>query len=460
MAYSSYTNEDGTKTYFDIDDPTKTYSSPPTGQTQQYDSGTQTYADGTPKYFNPSDKNDIENVRSGYQGFAGLSDDAVVAKLKSLLGGDISRFQLGSNAPGLTHIVDNSKEGFDRWAPLLAGGLAAAGGLGLFGAEALGGAGAGIGGGAGGGALAEAGLGGAGLTQAELAAASGGGLSAATASPLTSLTNLLTPSPTSVATSLAQQLAQNGGGSNALSEASNTSPSGIPNYETGYVPNVQYGNSDPLVNNPSTFGTGDPYDVGQNLVNNPSTFNPSGTPAGAQSALSRLINGNATAADYAQIAGALGTTGVGILSANSQANTLKGIYDQQRADRAPSLAAYNTALANPDTFYNSAPAMGSVDAVLRKLSVNGNPAANPGDLSKAAAYNLGGYTNYLGALSGPAFGGQATQAQLGTGIAGTQASMGNALGGGLTNLTTPTNDWSSILSQLGKISLNNGMSPP
>ena len=121
----------------------------------------------------------------------------------------------------------------------------------------------------------------------------------------------------------------------------------------------------------------------------------------------------------------------GAISANKTADTLQNIYNQQRSDRAPALAAYNNALANPNDFYNSAPAMGSVDAILRKLWTQGNPAANPGLLSQAAAYNLGGYNSYLNNLSGAAFGGQGTQAQLGTNIANAQGSQTAGLGYGL-----------------------------
>ena len=124
-------------------------------------------------------------------------------------------------------------------------------------------------------------------------------------------------------------------------------------------------------------------------------------------------------------------------NADQQTDTLKSIYDQQRADRAPALAAYNTALANPDTWYNSAPAMGSLDAVLRKLSAQTGSPVDPGALSRAAAYNLGGYNSYLSGLAGPAFGGQQTQATLGTNIANTQGGALTTLAGGLSDILNP-----------------------
>lgn len=176
----------------------------------------------------------------------------------------------------------------------------------------------------------------------------------------------------------------------------------------------------------------------------------SGLPMGASSvgtsALAKLLG---ISDSTAQLIGAGGTTLAGILGANKQSDTLKSIFDQQRSDRAPALAAYNSALSNPDTFYQTAPAMGAADAAARALSVKGNPAWNPTLSAQLTANNLGGYNSYLNNLAGPAFGGQSSQAQLGTAIAGTQGSQANAVAGGLGNVTTPTSDLQALLKQFG-----------
>ncbi len=172
------------------------------------------------------------------------------------------------------------------------------------------------------------------------------------------------------------------------------------------------------------------------------------------SALAKLLGvSDATA----QLLGTAGTTLAGIYGSNKAADTLKGIYDQQRADRAPALSAFNNALTNPDSFYSTAPAMGAADAAARALSVQGNPAWNPGLSAKLAANNLGGYNSYLNNLAGPAFGGQVTQAATGGGIASAQNNLGNTIGGGITAATTPTNDFASILQQLKGMGLNFGV---
>ena len=169
----------------------------------------------------------------------------------------------------------------------------------------------------------------------------------------------------------------------------------------------------------------------------------------APGVLSKIMDGTATADDWGKLLGSVAPGVLGYMGASDQSNTLKSIYDQQRADRAPALAAYNNALANPNEFYNSAPAMGSVDAVLRKLSMQGNPAGNPGLMSQAAAYNLGGYNNYLSGLAGPAFGGQATQAQLGTNIAQAGGGQMDAIGLGLGRLLNPQPSLADTMKQYG-----------
>jgi hypothetical protein len=149
--------------------------------------------------------------------------------------------------------------------------------------------------------------------------------------------------------------------------------------------------------------------------------------------------------------GLLGTalsTGLGIYGSNQQTNALEGIAQQQRNDRLPALNAFNNALQNPNSFYESAPAMGATDAVLRKLSANvGNPFGNPGAIAQAAAYNLGGYNDYLRSLTGPAFGGQAADLQAQTQAAASQGNVYSAVGSGLSSLLSNKPDLGSLFAQ-------------
>lgn len=166
----------------------------------------------------------------------------------------------------------------------------------------------------------------------------------------------------------------------------------------------------------------------------PGATSPSFGATGTGSTLSNLLNIDPATG---QLIGQVGATALGVLGANEQAGSLNDIANQLRTDRGPALSAFNTALANPNTWYESAPAMGATDAALRKLSISGNPAVNPGSLSKAAAYNLGGYNDYLRTLAGPAFGTAATEAGVGTRGAAASGDIYGALGYGLGALTTP-----------------------
>ena len=130
----------------------------------------------------------------------------------------------------------------------------------------------------------------------------------------------------------------------------------------------------------------------------------------------------------------------GLLGSNAQQNALQGVLDRQTAERRPALDAFYGALANPSSWYQSAPAMGAAEGILRRLSVNGNPAGNPADLAKAAAYNLGGYNDYLGKMGSLGLSGQATTAQLGSQLAGAQGNTYNLLGAGINELTQPKSD--------------------
>ncbi len=192
----------------------------------------------------------------------------------------------------------------------------------------------------------------------------------------------------------------------------------------------------------------------------PGTFTPGGAIPSASSlgasaassggsALSRLLSGDATTDDLVSLAGTLGATGLGAYASNQQSNALKDIADQARADRAPALNAFNSAIADPNGWYSSAPAMGATESVLRKLSVqSGNPAMNPGALSQAAAYNLGGYNDYLRTTGNLGLSGQDSTIRAQTNAALGDTNLYNSLGAGLQQLTQPRNNLLGSLGQL------------
>lgn len=145
--------------------------------------------------------------------------------------------------------------------------------------------------------------------------------------------------------------------------------------------------------------------------------------------------GGTSGLDLTKLLGTLGAGGLSAVGYDKARDTLHSIYDQITNARAPSLNAYNNAVQNPDTWYQSAPAMGAASAAAQALSTKGNPAENPGLTAQLAANQLGGYDKYLNTMSGPAFGGQQYQASIGGNLATLAQGLPNSLAQGLGSLT-------------------------
>lgn len=244
---------------------------------------------------------------------------------------------------------------------------------------------------------------------AELGGVAGGGGLGAT------LTNLLTPTPSGVAASVVGKALQNGGSTDQTSQDLATAAAS----STPVDPNTNSG-----VGSTSITGTGS-GDLGLN------DFLPGGK--------------------YASLLGT-GLSGLlGLAGADATRSSLNSALDLIKPTAEAAGGAYRNALANPDSWYQSAPAMGATDAVLRKLSVNGNPAMDPGALSKAAAYNLGGYTNYLSSTGNTAVGAANAANSLTAPIAANAAAPYNVAGATLGSALNPTPSLADLLKQYGNI---------
>jgi len=177
---------------------------------------------------------------------------------------------------------------------------------------------------------------------------------------------------------------------------------------------------------------------------------PSWLAQGAQGAgstfLSRLLGLNP---DLLKAGGALGSTLLGLAGADNQRSSLNQQLDLLKPTLQGASGAYLNALNNPNSWYQSAPAMGASDAAARALSINGNPAGSPGDIAKLASYNLGGYNDYLRSTGNTAIGAGNTVASLTPSVLGTSGQGLNALGSGLAQLTNPTPSLADTLQQLG-----------
>lgn len=455
MAYSSYVNEDGTRTYFDIDDPTKTYASPPTDQKQQtLADNPSIYADGSQRYFDPNDANDLANARQNYKELMAhpeWSDAQVKQYIAQNLNGQ--QLQFGSNGPGLTSKVDNAKQGYDTWAPLLIGGLATAGAAGWLGGAA------------------------GGLDAVGAGATEFGGETALQGS------SYLSPGGGALdftAGGSGASLPNGGGVDSSLSELSNTNPSGSP-----YAPDA------PVNGNPYTTPNSPPVDLNGNPIGNvdefgnpissdtlgtqpinPSSLNPQSLSQlqqmakGGSSLASRLLSGQATAADWLQGATALGTTLAGLVGADATRSANNSAADKMMALGAPARAEFNRTIQpgfDPSTMPGYTSAIDSVmNSYLRKASTGGNPFSNPGVSMEANKYvtdstALPAVNNYRNTLvaAGNTGVGNAAAPNLAAASAPNQAT--NAVAGGLGALSAqPAQDYSQVLKQI----LNLGQTPP
>jgi hypothetical protein len=141
--------------------------------------------------------------------------------------------------------------------------------------------------------------------------------------------------------------------------------------------------------------TSDPNSPGiQNDGVTPVTTPTSGSSgSGTSNALSRIMDGTASTADWLSVIGGGAATGLGIYGANEQANKLKEIADRYYATGAPSRERYEASFA-PGFKATDMPGYQdaldtSTDTLLRRASTGGNPVGNPGVMAEIAKYVTG-----------------------------------------------------------------------
>ena len=167
--------------------------------------------------------------------------------------------------------------------------------------------------------------------------------------------------------------------------------------------------------------------------------NPAPPPAAAPtgSALSRIIDGTASNADWLSVLGTAGATGLGMFAANQQSNSLERLAEQTRAERAPFLNQATGWLNNPDSYWQG-PGQASLDANLRRLSAShGNPISSPTALGIASQAGLQDWRNAWSTAGNLGLGGQDIRAGLGAGAAQADANMLSIGGRGLSDILNP-----------------------
>lgn len=170
--------------------------------------------------------------------------------------------------------------------------------------------------------------------------------------------------------------------------------------------------------------------------------------AGGSTALSRILDGTATTADYLSVGGGLGAAGLGVYGANQQAGALNDLADKYLAIGAPSRARYESSFAPGFTMAKDPGYTDALDqttkSFLHKASIGGNPAESPNawmqtlkDVNSTFAYPaLQNYRNQNSSTGGyGAFNTAAPAAA--TGAVNAQTGVYNAIGAGAADIFNP-----------------------
>jgi hypothetical protein len=182
---------------------------------------------------------------------------------------------------------------------------------------------------------------------------------------------------------------------------------------------------------------------------------------GAGTALSRILDGSASTADWLSAGGNLASTGLGIAGSRNAANAYNDLAGKYMAFGAPSRSRYEASM-TPGFDPNSIPGYsGAVDTaskgiLARLAATGGNPWGNPGGLIEANKQIISGTAlpaiqdyQRLNAGTGGYAGFNAAAPGAATAGIGAQGGVYNAIGSGLAGLTNPQPSIYDTLARLG-----------
>ncbi len=190
-----------------------------------------------------------------------------------------------------------------------------------------------------------------------------------------------------------------------------------------------------------------------------------GTTATAGSALSRIIDGSATTADYLSVLGSGAATGLGLYASNQQSNALQDLANKYLDFGAPSRARYEASMTpgfDPTTIPGYSGALDTASqSILRKLSATGgNPYGNPGGLIEANKAIVSGTAlpavqeyQRLNAGTGGIANLTAAAPAASSSAIGSNTNFYNALGAGISTLTNPQSSLADLYKKYSGLSL-------
>ena len=157
---------------------------------------------------------------------------------------------------------------------------------------------------------------------------------------------------------------------------------------------------------------------------------------GSGSALTNILNGTASAADWMSVLGYAGAAGLGAYGATQQGNAQSDLGKEILAKHQPFLDQSLAWMKDPNAYFMG-PGKSALDANLAALSVHGNPATSPWALGTANEAALKNWQSAVLGFGNVGLGGTGTAANVTGKSIDSDADQLSALGWGLDQITNP-----------------------
>lgn len=156
-----------------------------------------------------------------------------------------------------------------------------------------------------------------------------------------------------------------------------------------------------------------------------------------------LLSG-ATLGDLGKVLGTGAATAGSIYADTQRADAMKSIYNDMAAKRQPFLDKA-TGYMNDPSSYAAGPGASTLDSVLRRLSVTGNPVGDPAKLGIATQAGLSDWRNAVTGFGNLGLAGEDTRAGLATNAANADSAAYSDLGRGISSILNPPMSLEDIL---------------
>jgi len=194
----------------------------------------------------------------------------------------------------------------------------------------------------------------------------------------------------------------------------------------------------------------------------PSSSGAAGGGAQGDSAISKILGGTATPADYLSVAGSALPGVLGALASGQQSSAQQDVANQYLSLSAPSRARFEASFAPGFSMTSDPGYQDALDqvtkAMLHKLSVTGNPAGSPNalqqilsDVNSQFAYPALQQYRQLNAGQGGIIPLTSAAPQFANAAIGSQGNVYNALGGAAADIFNPPSSLDKLMKQFARL---------